>query len=62
MKTRTYYKIVIAVLSLILAGSGYALSPVLKEMEDAFIKLHEELQPCVVNIETKGSAPDEGEM
>ncbi len=63
MKTKPYYKIVVVALSLVLAGSGYALSPVLKEMEDAFIKLHEELQPCVVNIETKGNAaPGEGEM
>jgi serine protease Do len=37
------------------AGAAYALSPVLKEMEDAFIRLHEELRPCVVNIDSKGA-------
>lgn len=45
----------------LLATSGaFALSPVLKEMEDAFVRLHEELQPSVVNIESKGGgAPGE---
>lgn len=62
MRTKRYQKIVVAALALVLAGGSYALSPVLKEMEDGFIKLHEELQPCVVNIDTKGSAPSEGEM
>jgi hypothetical protein len=41
----------------LLATSGaFALSPVLKEMEDAFIRLHEELQPSVVNIESTTSS------
>lgn len=34
---------------------GYAISPVLKEMEGAFIALHEQVRPFVVNIDTKGS-------
>ncbi len=41
------------------AGSAFALSPVLKEMEDGFIRLHEELRPCVVNIDSKGSSKTE---
>lgn len=61
MKTRSSHKLIVAALSLALAGGAFALSPVLKEMEDGFIKLHEELQPCVVNIDTKGALPSEGE-
>lgn len=49
------------VLATACAGAAYALSPVLKEMEDGFIRLHEELRPCVVNIDSKGGGP-EGEM
>ena len=37
------------------AGGAYALSPALKEMEDAFIRLHEELRPCVVNVDSRGA-------
>ncbi|HNR34062.1 MAG TPA: PDZ domain-containing protein [Candidatus Hydrogenedentes bacterium] len=57
MKTKTYCMIVAAALIVTMAGAAPALSPVLKEMEDGFIKLHQELQPCVVNIETKGGGP-----
>lgn len=42
------------------AGTAGAVSPLLKEFEDAFIRLHEEVRPCVVNIDTKGSVPTEG--
>ncbi|HOZ49008.1 MAG TPA: trypsin-like peptidase domain-containing protein [Candidatus Hydrogenedentes bacterium] len=38
-----------------LAGGAYAVSPILKEFEDAFVKLQEDVRPCVVNIDTKGS-------
>ena len=47
---------VLMVLCVFTAGSAFALSPVLKEMEDAFVRLHEELRPCVVNIDSKGAS------
>jgi serine protease Do len=43
----------------IVAGGAFAMSPALKEMEDGFIRIHEELRPCVVNINSKGSTKDE---
>ena len=30
-------------------------SPILREIEDSFVRLHEEVRPCVVSIETTGS-------
>ena len=62
MKDMKKVVIVAVMLSMIGAGGAYALSPVLKEMEEGFIKLHEELRPCVVNIDTKGSGGLEGDM
>lgn len=37
-----------------LAGPAYALSPILQEVEQAFIRLGEEVRPSVVNIEVRG--------
>lgn len=34
-------------------------SPILREIEDSFVRLHEEVRPCVVSIETTGSLSDE---
>ncbi|HNR31908.1 MAG TPA: trypsin-like peptidase domain-containing protein [Candidatus Hydrogenedentes bacterium] len=38
-----------------LAGAAAARSEMLRELENSFIQLHEELRPCVVNIDTQGS-------
>jgi len=65
MKHKQQITIVLALLFMMgLSGSSYAISPVLREMEDAFIGLHEELQPCVVTIDVRGSAKSNahGEM
>ncbi len=43
-----------------LSHEAFAVSPILEEMESAFIKLHEEVRPCVVNIDTKGPVALEG--
>ena len=51
---------VLAVLAALPAG---ARSPILREIEDSFIRLHEEVRPCVVSIETQenpAAAPREG--
>ena len=59
MRHRKQLTIVLALLVMAgLSGSAYAMSPVLKEMEDAFVRLHEELQPCVVTIDVRGSAKE----
>ncbi|MBI4558718.1 MAG: trypsin-like peptidase domain-containing protein [Candidatus Hydrogenedentes bacterium] len=42
-----------------LAFSAHALDPVLRDMESAFIRIGEEVRPCVVNIEAKGGAGPE---
>jgi len=48
-----------ALLTAMAAGSSYAVSPVLKELEQGFIALHEQVRPCVVNIDTEGSLASE---
>lgn len=35
-----------------------ARSPILREIEDSFVRLHEEVRPCVVSIEVQGAAPE----
>ncbi len=51
----------VPVMALVLAPVGaYAMSPVLKEMEDGFVQIHEKVSPFVVNIETKGSVKADG--
>jgi serine protease Do len=45
---------------LLLGGNAVARSPILKEIEDAFIRLHQEVRPSVVTIDTKG-APAQSE-
>lgn len=36
-----------------------ARSPILREIEDSFVRLHEEVRPCVVSIEVQGPASGE---
>lgn len=47
------------VLAMVPAG---AMSPVLEEIENAFVRLHEEVNPTVVYIETKGSTDERQQM
>ena len=44
--------------SLMTAFTLWAQPPALKEMEDCFVKLHEDVGPCVVNIERRGSSEE----
>ncbi|HPO15181.1 MAG TPA: trypsin-like peptidase domain-containing protein [Candidatus Hydrogenedentes bacterium] len=44
-------------------GAILAQSPLLKDIEASFVQLHEQMGPCVVNIDTEGSVfGDSGEM
>jgi serine protease Do len=61
MRHVTQVTILAAVLALVFTGGAYAMSPMLKEMEDGFIRLYEELGPCVVNIDCKGTGERETE-
>lgn len=50
--------------ALVAAGtmqSAGARTEMLRELEDAYVRLHEEVRPCVVNIDTKGSMAEPGE-
>ncbi len=60
---RTWRKtlMVAALAASIWCGAAQATSPLLKEIQDAFIRLHEQVGPAVVNIDTKGKA-GEGEQ
>ncbi|MFA6241651.1 MAG: trypsin-like peptidase domain-containing protein, partial [Candidatus Hydrogenedentales bacterium] len=42
-----------AAIALAMAGAAQAMSPVLREMEDAFIRIGEQVRPCVVNIDSE---------
>jgi serine protease Do len=53
MNTRCFVNGATGVLVLLYAMSASALSPVLKELQDAFIALSEKVGPCVVNIDAK---------
>lgn len=55
---RTTRKAIIALALALLpcAAGAHATSPLLQELQDAFIRLHEQVGPAVVNIETKGKA------
>ena len=45
-----------AAVTLVLAlGPAAGRSPILREIEDSFVRLHEEVRPCVVSIETSGT-------
>ena len=56
------YKIILtgAILAAFLAPLCHARSPILREIEDSFVRLHEEVGPCVVSIETEGNAMPRG--
>ena len=49
-------KLVTITLLIVLAGSSFAENPILKEIEDAFIRLGDEVRPCVVNIDAEGTS------
>lgn len=54
----------IAAVTLALTGAAQAMSPVLREIEDAFIRIGEQVRPCVVNIDSEqpGEPMDEEQM
>ena len=52
--------VAVACAAILLAGGAQAMSPLLRDIEDAFVRLNEEVRPCVVNINTKGAAEEEG--
>ena len=41
-------------------GPAFGISPVLKELEDAFVALHESVRPFVVNIDTESRSIEQG--
>ncbi|MBX7257075.1 MAG: trypsin-like peptidase domain-containing protein [Candidatus Hydrogenedentes bacterium] len=43
----------VAAFALVLTGAAQAMSPVLREIEDAFIRIGEQVRPCVVNIDSE---------
>lgn len=52
----------LAAVTLVLSlGPAAARSPILREIEDSFVRLHEEVRPCVVSIETSGSLSAESD-
>ncbi len=52
----------VTVLAIVLAAqASTARSPILREIEDSFVRLHEEVAPCVVSIETEGRVVEDGE-
>lgn len=45
---------------LVAVGAASARSPILREIEDSFVRLHEDVGPSVVSIETEGVVSGEG--
>ncbi len=45
-------------LALLCAGSAQAITPMLRELEDAFIRIGEQVRPAVVNVESEQEQPD----
>lgn len=59
---RQFFAVVLTVLIAVLAsGIAAAQSPLLKEIEDSFVRLHEQIGPSVVSIEVKGPAGEDAE-
>lgn len=58
MRNVTCTAIAGVLLAAALAGSAWARNPVLRQLEDSFVRLHEDVRPVVVNIDTRGSAPE----
>jgi len=50
-----------AAIALVIATSGFAQQSLLHQVEEEFVKLHDQLRPSVVNIDIKGKSPDGGE-
>jgi len=49
----------VVVIAIALMPAG-ARSPILREIEDSFVRLHEEVRPCVVSIEVQGAVVEAG--
>ncbi len=61
MIRKTWPVVLAAVLAVAgVQGAANAQSNLLKELENAFVRLHEEVRPSVVNIDTKGKVEREG--
>jgi len=56
MKKQNPLPLLMALALVLGANAAFAMSPVLREIEDGFVRLHEEVRPCVVNIQTTGAA------
>jgi len=50
-----------AVIALVLGVSGFAQQTLLHQVEEEFVKLHDQLRPSVVNIDVKGKVDQEEE-
>lgn len=44
-----------ALMAIVVLAPAVARSPILREIEDSFVRLHEEVRPCVVSIEVQGA-------
>jgi len=49
-----------AAIALVMAGGSFAQQSLLHQVEEEFVKLHDQLRPSVVNIDIKGKKPDGG--
>ena len=58
MKCHLSPYLVTAVAALLVAPAALGASPLLKEFEDGFVRLAEEVRPCVVEITAENEDPD----
>lgn len=56
MNCRSFAACFMAGLVVAIAPAAPAMSPLLREIEDSFVRLHEVVRPCVVSIETRTSS------
>jgi len=59
-KTSRYLLAATFVVVLLAGGTSWAISPLLHEWRTAFVRLHDDVRPCVVNIDTTQAATEVG--
>ena len=60
--SKVRWVVVMAIMAVGLAGVAGAVSPLLKEMEDGFVRLGELVRPAVVEVKTAGAVSDQRGM
>lgn len=58
MRTRGFRALIVVTAAVGWASLASAISPMLKELEDAYIRIGEQVRPCVVNIDAEQEAPE----